>query len=373
MTGTEAVQRRVRTSGRRLRLVRRHLNVLCAIPGVGLALLTAGAILPGAQPVPFVSNLLQQQRFSAADLQALAAGEAVVKTLDTPIRRELAHLGVVHIDTPPERFVDRFRDVERFERGPGIPQIGRLSVPPRPEELSPLTVPVEDITALENCRPGHCDVKLSSAAIARFRSRVNWSSPSAAPRAQVVLRAMILELVRAYQANGDTALGSYDDHREPLVVADEFRALVASGNRLPLAIPGLVTYLQEYPRSRPSDAEDFFYWSMVDFGLKQTLRVNHVVIQALAAGPSGVSHVIAIKQLYATHYFQTTLELRFLVRDERQAGRPGFYLVSITRSRIDGTGGLTGALVRSVVSRRSRSAVRGYLEHLKRQVERGPV
>ena len=95
-------------------------------------------------------------------------------------------------------------------------------------------------------------------------------------------------------------------------------------------------------------------------------------IQAQAARPSGVSHVIAIKQLYATHYFQTTLELRFLVRDEQHAGRPGFYLVSITRSRIDGTGGLTGALLRAVISRRSRSAVRGYLEHLKRQVERGP-
>jgi hypothetical protein len=80
--------------------------------------------------------------------------------------------------------------------------------------------------------------------------------------------------------------------------------------------------------------------------------------------------VIAIKQLYASHYFQTTLELRFLVDDGRRANRPGFYLLSITRTRIDGTSGLTGSLLRSVLSRRSRSAVRTYLEHLKRQVER---
>jgi len=82
-----------------------------------------------------------------------------------------------------------------------------------------------------------------------------------------------------------------------------------------------------------------------------------------------VSHVIAIKQLYASHYFQTTLELRFLVDDGRRANPPGFYLLSITRSRIDGTSGLKRALLRSVISRRSRSAVRSYLEHLKRQVE----
>jgi hypothetical protein len=121
------------------------------------------------------------------------------------------------------------------------------------------------------------------------------------------------------------------------------------------------------PRSQPSGAEDFFYWSTVDFGLKPTVRANHVIIYPLAARPSGVSHVIANKQLYASH---STLELQFLVDDERRANRPGFYLLSITRSRIDGTSGLKGSLLRSVISRRSRTALRGYLEHLKRQVER---
>ena len=345
--------------------------VLSAVLGLALwVTLLVAAASPAAQSVSFVNNLLRQQRFSAADLRALDAGEAVVKSLDTPVRRELAHFGVVHINAPPDRFVDRFRDIERFERGPGIPQIGRLGIPPRPEDLAALTLPAKDITALATCRPGDCDVKLSTAAITRFRNQVNWSSPNAALQAHEVARALILELVQGYQASGNAALGRYDDRGEPLLVAEEFRALLASGNRLPLPVPGLMTYLEEYPRSQPSGAEDFFYWSTVDFGLKPTVRVNHVIIYPLAARPSGVSHVIAIKQLYASHYFQTTLELRFLVADERRANRPGFYLLSITRSRIDGTSGLKGALLRSVISRRSRSAVRSYLEHLKRQVER---
>ena len=337
--------------------------------GLGVAVLVAAAT-PAAQSVSFVNNLLRQQRFSAADLRALDAGAAVVKSLETPIRRELAHFGVVHIDAPADRFVDRFRDIERFERGPGIPQIGRFGTPPRPEDLATLTLSDKDVTALATCRPGHCDVKLPTAAMTRFRNQVNWSSPNAALQAHEVARTLILELVRAYQANGNAALGQYDDHGEPLVVAEEFRALLASGNRLPVAVPELLTYLEEYPRGRPSGAEEFFYWSTVDFGLTPTLRVNHVVIYPLVARPSGVSHVIAIKQLYASHYFQTALELRFLVDDQRRTDRPGFYLLSITRSRIDGTSGLTGSLLRAVINRRSRTAVRGYLEHLKRQVER---
>ena len=350
---------------------RRKPLVPSAILGVGLGMaVLVVAASPAAQSVSFVDKLLRQQRFSAADLKALDAGHAVVKSLDTPVRRELAHFGIVHIDVAPDRFVDRFRDIERFERGPGIPQIGRFGSPPRPEDLASLTLPAGDVSALATCRPGDCDLKLSTAAMTRFRNQVNWSSPTASLQAQEIARTLILELVQAYQAKGNAAFGQYDDRSEPLRVAEEFRALLASAGHLPLPVPELLTYLEEYPRSQPSGAENFFYWSTVDFGLKPTVRVNHVVIYPLAAKPSGVSHVIAIKQLYASHYFQTTLELRFLVEDERRADRPGFYLLSLTRSRIDGTGGLTGSVLRSVINRRSRTAVRGYLEHLKRQVER---
>jgi hypothetical protein len=337
--------------------------------GLGAALLMAVAS-PAARSGSFVSDLLRQERFSAADLRALDAGEAVVKSLDTTARQELAHFGVVYVDAPADRFVDRFRDIERFESGRGVPQIGRFGSPPRLEDLASLTLPATDVTALAKCRPGHCDVKLSTAAMTRFRNHVNWSSPDAARQANEIAREMLLDLVHAYQANGNAALGHYHDGGTPLHVAEQVRALLASSHRLPVPVPALMRYLDEYPRSRPVGVEDFFYWSVVDFGLKPTVRVNHVVIYPLADRPSGVSHAIAIKQLYASHYFHSALELRFLVGDDRPADRRGFYLLSVTRSRSDGTTGLVGSLLRPVISRRSRSAVRGYLEHLKRNVER---
>jgi hypothetical protein len=83
-----------------------------------------------------------------------------------------------------------------------------------------------------------------------------------------------------------------------------------------------------------------------------------------------VAYAIAIKQLYASHYFHTTLELRFLVDDDRRAGRRGTSIVSIMRSRSDGMTGFKGLLLRPIISRRSRAAVGGYLEHVKQQIER---
>jgi len=347
-----------------------HRFLPALVLGLGATLLIAG-VSPVAGPGSPADILLRQKvGLSAADLRALDAGVAVIRTLETPVRQELAHVGSVHIDAPSERFLERFRDIARFERGPGVPQIGRFSSSPQLEDLASLTLPAADVKALATCRPGACDVQLPATAMSRFRNEVNWSSPNATRQVNQVAREVLLALVRAYQADGNAALGHYDDDGEPLPVAEQFRALLASSTELPAPVPDLIAYLDDYPRRRLAGAEDFLYWAVVDFGLKPTIRVNHVTIYPLASAlPSGVAYAIAIKQLYASHYFHTTLELRFLIDDDR-AGRLGFWLVSITRSRNDGMTGFKGLFLRPIISRRSGEAVRGYLEHVKRQVER---
>jgi len=339
--------------------------------GAGLLIAVASLATPSAS---FVDNLLSQKmKFSDDDLRAFDAGSAVIKRLDTPIREELAYVGAVYLDAPPETFVERFRDIVRFESGPGIPQIARFGSPPRLEELASLTLPRKDVEALRTCRPGDCDVKLSAEAMRRFRDEVDWSSPNAAREADEVAHEMIFDLVRAYQTEGNAALGEYDDGDESLPVAEQFRALLASSDPLPVAVPELLAYLDDYPHGRLEGAEDIFYWTVVDFGLKQTIRVNHVIIYPLRGSPStsDVRYAIAIKQLYASHYFHTTLELRFLIDDDRR-DRRGTTLISITRSRSDGMTGFKGFFLRPIIRSRSRDAVRRYLDQVKRQVERRP-
>ena len=342
---------------------------LAALAGASVLI---AAVSLAAQAGSTVERLVTQTLgFSTDDVQTLDSGSAVINSLDTPVREELANVGVVYVDARPEQVIEQFRDIERFERGPGIPQIGRFASPPRLEDLQGLTLPEADVEALPGCRPGDCDVKLSASAMNRFRTDVDWSSPTAARQADEVAREMILELVRAYQVEGNAALGSYVDGDRPLLVAEQFRALLASGDPLPAPVPALLAYLDDYPQGRPAGAEDFFYWTVVDFGLKPTIRVNHVTIYPLAAGSSpGVAYAIAIKQLYASHYFHTTLELRFLLDHARGPDRHGAAIVSITRSRNDGMTGFRGWFLRPIIRRRSRDAVRGYLEHVKRQVER---
>ena len=354
---------------------RRNGRRLPGPPGLlVLAWATAlAAVVPlAAQSGSSVGRFLNETiGFSIDDLRGLDRGSAVIRSLDTPVHQELAHVGVVHLDVPPDEFVDLFRDIERFERGPGIPQIGRFGSPPRLEDLQSLTLPAEDVEELPKCRTGDCQVKLSADALTRFRTEVDWSSADAGRQASELAREMVLDLVRAYQAEGNTALGAYVDDDDPLLVAEQFRALLASRDPLPAAVPELLHYLGDYPRGLPGGADEFFYWTVVDFGMKPTIRVNHVVIHPLAERSStGIAYAIATKQLYASHYFHTTLELRFLVDRIDRAGRAASTLISVTRSRNDGMTGFRGWFLRPIIRRRSRDAVRHYLEHVRRQVER---
>ena len=340
-------------------------------------LIAAGAVVSlSAQSESTLEHLLTgQMDFSADDLRALDDGAVVIATLDTRARQELAHIGVVYLDASPGEFVDRFRDIETFESGPGIPQIGRFSSPPRMEDLQGLTLPEADLEALPYCRPGDCELKLSTDGMERFRNEVDWSSPAAAQEANQIARDMILELLLAYQTEGNPALGYYADSDKPMLVAEQFRGLLTNRDPLPNSVPALLTYLEHYPLGLPPGADEFFYWTVADFGLKPTIRVNHVTIYPLVDGSSpggGDAYVIAIKQLYASHYFHTTLELRFVTDHQLESDRHGSTLVSITRSRNDGMTGFKGFFLRPIIRGRSRDAVRGYLEHVRRQVE-GPA
>jgi len=153
-------------------------------------------------------------------------------------------------------------------------------------------------------------------------------------------------------------------------VATHADALIEGEGPLPEAVPDLLRYLRSYPSDPPAGAEDFLYWTVVNFGLKDTVRVNHVTIYPLEDRATGATHAIATRQLYASHYFHTTLELRFLLGDPREDDSAHTALISITRSRNDGMTGFLGVFLRPVITRRSRAGVVDYLTHVQEQVER---
>ena len=79
--------------------------------------------------------------------------------------------------------------------------------------------------------------------------------------------------------------------------------------------------------------------------------------------------MIATRQLYATHYFDAALEMRWLIDDAPGANR-GCYFVYATFVRSRALGGMLGALLRGRVRGQARTALEKYLAVTKDAVER---
>ncbi len=100
-------------------------------------------------------------------------------------------------------------------------------------------------------------------------------------------------------------------------------------------VPNLYAYLENFPNRQLPQAEDTFIWIKEEFDNKDTrpiLSVNHMVVYQ-PEGSSG-EPIVALKQIYATHYFEASLSLTVLFEDVGGSDK-SVYLLNISRARID--------------------------------------
>jgi len=297
-------------------------------------------------PARLDTYLTNAVKLTGDERQRLLNGDPVTKLLDADESKEVAIFGAVWVNAPMRRYVEAVSDIEAFERGGGFKVTKRVSAPPRLEDFATLRLPDEDLDDLRSCRVGDCEIKLGEQALQRFRSEINWSAPNARAEANALMRRLAFEYVTRYLDGGNDQLAVYRDNSRPRFVAQEFQAMVDQMPELTTYMPNMRRYLLEYPRVTIPDATSFVYWQETQFGLKPTIRISHLTIRE---NPDDV--VVASKMLYASHYFWTGLELRVLMPDPSRG--PGFWFVTVNRSRSDGLSGFTGMFAR----RRVRSEV----------------
>ena len=338
-----------------------------------LACVCAGALAVaaiGAQPADSqLSALFTQLGLTTDERTAIDAGRPVANALSWGKSSEVYIFGVVYINGSPAKFLMLARDLTRLATTPGYLGIGELTEKTTVSELAALTLDSDDIKSLKSCKEGDCDVQLPTNAIRAFQESVKWSQPDAADQANDLARRMILDLLHAYVRGGNSALGVYRDKEHPAQVAEQFDIMVGRSASLPDVLPELRTYLLQYPNAQLGSGESFFYWEKVDFGLKPTIRVNHAIVYHTGEGSSAID-AVAIKQLYASHYFHTALDVSVCLRDSARPDRRGFYLVTLKSSEQDGLTGPKGSILRRVVVSKTKSALENALRGIKDTIER---
>lgn len=277
--------------------------------------------------------------FTESDLRRVDEGQIVARSLELDDNREIAVLSLARLAAPARSVIPHLQRAEIYASSSAAPDAGRFSTPARLEDLGSLNFPRSDIKDLADCRVGACEIKLSERMIGRFQNAIDWNSPEHIEQVSALTREMLLEYVRAYRSGGDGALGLYADKPEPLSIADGFEALLANADLLKDFFPDLHAYLSNYPEQEPAGAQEFMYWLREEFGLKPVVSLYHAAVHA-PSGDDGPSAAVALKQLYASHYFQAALNVIAVMDSEGDTGTPGSYVVFTRHARFDGP--LTG-------------------------------
>jgi hypothetical protein len=302
---------------------------------------------------------------SEDQIGAIRSGKAVAKVVESRTPDEVFVFGAVYVEASPESYLELASDVDALRKLPGYLAIQSFSDPPKLSDLEGFTLENQDIAELKNCKVGHCEVQLPTEAMEGFKQSIDWSAPDVADIVNHLARQMALQALLDYRRGGNTALGVYRDKNHPAAVAETFAALITRLSALPVYLPELNEYLLEYPRAKSDKVQAGFYWEEVNFGLKPTFRIVQRIVYR-GASPTGPVYALAEKQLYASHYFETALDLTVCIKD---AQRPGFYVITVKGSKQAGLTGLKGSIVRKVAVDKARSSLGRILVTMKQRLE----
>jgi hypothetical protein len=302
---------------------------------------------------------------SEDQIGAIRSGKAVAKVIESRTPDDVFVFGAVYVEARPESYLEVASDVDALRKLPGYLRIQSFSDPPQLSDLGGFTLENQDIEELKNCQVGHCEVQLPTEAMESFKQSIDWSAPDVADRVNHLAHQMALHALLDYMHGGNTALGVYRDKNHPAAVAESFAALITRLSALPVYLPELNEYLLEYPKAKSDKVQAGFYWEEVNFGLKPTFRIVQTIVYR-GATPTGPVYAIAEKQLYASHYFESALDLTVCIKD---AQRPGFYLITVKGSKQAGLTGLKGSIVRKVAVDQARSSLGRVLTTIKQRLE----
>jgi hypothetical protein len=334
-----------------------------------IALMIASACPSFSQTEAQLQTYLSQKLgLTPSEITTIQNGQPFAKALDSRTPAEIFVFGVIYINAAPETYISLASNYDRLRQIPGYLAIKEFSEPPQLSDLQGFGFSSDDVKGLQKCEPKNCVVQLPASTMEELRKSVNWSSANVDDEVNQFVQKLALTRLLLYQKEGNRILGAvYNDKKQQVNVSDQFKYMLSYATALPQDLPDFNNYLLNYPDAKPANVASTFYWDNVKFGLKPTLRIVQVVTLH-GDGPQQPAFVIAEKQLYSSHYFETALDLTFGIRGGNLK-QPGFYLIKAMGSEQAGLTGFEGSIIRRVAVSHSVSDLQKSLASIKSTLE----
>jgi hypothetical protein len=301
-------------------------------------------------------------RATDAELRHLERGAVLTKTLDSPDGKEITTFGAIRVACSADVFAERIRDIERFKASEYVLQIGRFQAHPAVQDVAAMTLDPADREAMRVCRPGDCGLRLPAAAMDKFRGTIPWGTPAEADAAATAMRQLLVDEARTYLEGGSRALPDYVDRADTAPRVEAFKHLLRPSEFKAESQPDLFRWLDEFPRYSLDGTDSFLYWSREKFGLKPTISISHSVILRRNG-----TVVFGSKQVFASHYFESSLGMALFVP---APGADYGYVTYLNRSRVDTLRGFLAPIARLVTAKRARDGLDRMLVGVKAKLER---
>ncbi len=295
-------------------------------------------------------------------------GKPVTKVMKSRTPDDIIVFGGIYINAAPETYIEFVNDFGRLRTVPLYQGIAKFSDPPALSDLKGFSFSTDDIKELKSCEPNSCKVQLPAQSMEAYQKSIDWKAPNVQEAVDELLRQRTIERLQAYQRDGNSALITYDDKDETVNTGKQFESILSNAQILPKELPDFHRYLLAFPGAKPANTQDMFYWANENFGLRPTLRLMHVVTRR-GESADEPTYAIAEKQLYASHYFQTALNLTFIIRDPAPSAT-GFYLFRAMGSTQAGLTGFKGSIIRGKAAKKASSFLEKWLAETKNDLEK---
>ena len=311
-------------------------------------------VAQGAAPSDPARTLTETFHFTPDQAAQAASGQPVSRLMQSAARDELAVTGAIRLDGDRRRLVAWVRDIAAFRKAAELGHATVVQAPISEASFAGFTADPRDVSALQACTKGSCDIRLSESALQQLQTLVHWDNPQGATEATKFLRQTLAGYLQAYLSGGDAALGTYQNRKEPRAAADDFRELLAGATSLKLMVPDLAQYLEKYPNAKLAGVDQLFYWTMVTDSADPIFSLHHLVLYPR----SETQVLIADKTIYASR----SIEAGALVLSMQPAadGR-GFYLIGGARIKSSKLSGVAARVLRSRIEKEMLEGVQVYL------------
>ncbi|MDH3224763.1 MAG: hypothetical protein OEO23_13675, partial [Gemmatimonadota bacterium] len=289
--------------------------------------------------------------FTNSEMRSLRTGAPLVRIVDSESLATLSLLGAVRVATTPASVIALFNRPSEFLATPSTLAAGQVHIPPRIDDFRTIRLPPSDLPELAACRPGSCKVKLALGPMADLGEAARGPPIDREASVTARFRSMLFDYADSFVRQGLDGLPEYVDKARPLSTAAAMAPLRALDPSFFEQSRVLTRHLRAFPHSTAEGVTDRMAWTLEDVGLRPTVRLLHLALIQPPDAPS-VDALIAIQQLYATHYLQASITYLSLVIDTSVAGEAARFLVLLSRFSFDGevTGIRRSALVRSSVA-----------------------